>query len=290
MDGRVLKLLVSGSVALGACGLAWAQSPKPVSVKATDVTETRVSLAKGKKKPMFAPESELKVTLHVEGDEVKGASSYGKLRIETATDSAGTDLKPKEERSFFGGSDDDFTSLTDDMARMRMGMSDDDKKDKPLEAFDIELKLGVSARKATTIATLKGSFQVLAGGQEKVVTAKKLSTLTGKALDDPALKDAGLTITVADPKKAKASIFGSDPNSITLQIKGDLKNLADVEILDAKGESVSNSTMSTGEEDNKTYTYGLEQPPDDTLQLRIKVLVGQKTVNVPFELKDVPLP
>ena len=48
--------------------------------------------------------------------------------------------------------------------------------------------------------------------------------------------------------------------------------------------------MSSGSEKESNVTYELKQPLDDTMTLKVKLVIGQKTVNVPFELKDVALP
>jgi hypothetical protein len=60
-------------------------------------------------------------------------------------------------------------------------MGDEKKSD----AFDATINLALPARKATAIKSLKGEFQVLAGGEQKVVTLTKLKSMQGKPLARP---------------------------------------------------------------------------------------------------------
>jgi hypothetical protein len=48
--------------------------------------------------------------------------------------------------------------------------------------------------------------------------------------------------------------------------------------------------MWSGGDDDRTDTFELNRPLDDTMTLKIELIVGLKTVTVPFEIKDVELP
>ena len=66
--------------------------------------------------------------------------------------------------------------------------------------------------------------------------------------------------------------------------------IKEVKILDAGGQSLSDSNWSMGSAAKRTIQYELSRPIDARTTLNIHVVVGQKTVAVPFELRDVELP
>ena len=125
-------------------------------------------------------------------------------------------------------------------------------------------------------------LEVLAGGEEKVVTLTKLKSMQGKPLADPVLKAAGINGKVTKPS-------GDDP-ALTVDYTGGTDAIKEVEILDAAGNSVSNGRFSTGFGGTQSVSYQLSKPLDDTMTMKMHLIVGQKTVKVPFELKDVKLP
>jgi hypothetical protein len=238
-------------------------------VKPAQIVETREQTLI-KKEGFFSSErSRLVVKLSVSGPDVRGATKWGKVKLTEAVDDAGTDLKPKENTFAF--------SRGEDMDEInRFG------QDEKAEGFDVELELAVPARKATTIKSLKGEFHVLAGGEEKVVTFTKLKSMQGKPLTDPALKAAGIDATVG-----KSS--GNDP-ALVVDYKGAADAITKVEILDAGGDSMSSGQFSSGSGDAQNVNYMLGKPLDDAMTLKLHLVVGQKTVAVPFELKDLKLP
>ena len=164
------------------------------------------------------------------------------------------------------------------------------KQAKDEKGFRVELSLAPSSRKAAKISQLKGSLQVLAGGEKKTATVKKLKSLIGKQVEDPNLKAAGLEIKILDPEKQKGGFFSGGPNSLPMEIKGNLNALQEFEILDASGEDVSSGHMSSGSDNKKTYIYDLDQPLDDTIVVKVELMVGLETITVPFDLKDIELP
>jgi hypothetical protein len=263
-------LVVASSCILLACAAAAARAE--VKVQPAEVSETRVATLIKKPNVFSSDVSRLAVKLNVDGPEVKGATKWGKLKIAQAVDDAGTDLKPKQEGISFGPGGDDLEEIN------RFGV-DEGKKDGP---FDVTLRLGVPARNATAIASLKGEFAVLAGGEEKVVSLTKLKSMQGKPLDDPALKAAGVSGTFAKPA-------GNDP-AVAVEYKGGTDAIKEVEIVDAAGNSVSSGRFSTGFGGVQSVNYLLSKPLDDTMTMKLHLIVGQKAVTVPFELKDVKLP
>jgi len=243
-----------------------------VKVQPAEVLETRLVTLIKKENVFSSDSSRLQVKLNVDGPEVKGATKWGKVKLTEAVDDAGTDLKPKKEDGGFS-----FSRNADLEEISRFG-----EEEKKSSAFDATIQLSLPARKATAIKSLKGEFEVLAGGEEKTVTLTKLKSMQGKPLDDPTLKAAGINGTVAKPQ-------GGDP-ALAIDYKGSTDAIKEVEILDASGASVSSGRFSSGFGDTQNVNYLLSKPLDDTMTMKMHLIVGQKTVKVPFELKDVKLP
>jgi hypothetical protein len=245
-----------------------------VKVQPAEVLETRLATLIKKENVFSSDSSRLQVKLRVDGPEVKGATKWGKVKLAEAIDDAGTDLKPKKDDSGFSfGRNDDLEEIS------RSGMSDEEKKS---SGFDVTISLALPARKASAIKSLKGEFEVMAGGEEKVVTLTKLKSMQGKPLADPVLKAAGINGKVAKPT-------GDDP-AFTVDYTGGTGAIKDVEILDAAGNNISNGRFSSGFGDAQNVSYQLSKPLDDTMTMKMHLVVGQKTVKVPFDLKDVKLP
>ena len=254
-----------------------------INVTPVQIVETRVK--QFGKKVKFGADSEMQITLHVEGEQVNDAVSYGTIEFEQAVDDAGGDLKPGEKEKGFlsSGGKGKFTPLRDGM----MGMDQEEGE----AGFRILFRMGLSSRKATKISRFKGQFPVLAGGEKKTVAVKKVKSLMGKNIEDPVLTAAGLQVTVPDPKKDKDNFLSmGGPNSLPLKFQGDLKVLQKVDVKDAQGESVVGGHMATGMGKTKMFSYDLDKPLDDTMTVEIHLVVGPKTVVVPFDLKDVELP
>jgi len=247
-------------------------SSAAVKVQPSEVKETRVQTLIKKENVFSSDVSRLQLTLHIDGDDIKAATKWGKVKLTEAVDDAGTDLKPKKDSMSFGPSDDDLEDIN------RFGMGDEKKSD----AFDATINLALPARKATAIKSLKGEFQVLAGGEQKVVTLTKLKSMQGKPLADPTLKAAGVVGTVTKPT-------GDDP-ALAIDYTGGTDAIKEVEILDAEGKNISNGRFSSGFGGKQSVNYMLNKPLDDTMTMKIHLVVGQKTVTVPLELKDVKLP
>jgi hypothetical protein len=261
MKTQLVVMLLAASAALAA---------DVVSVKPTEISETRVKqIVKGNS----WDKSGLEITLHVEGATVDAATAFGKMKFTTAVDDAGGDLKPKEEKGFFSGpSEDKFNKIDRFM------------QEKGAKGFDVRLKLALPKRSAKTIKEIKGEMQVLAGGDEKVVEVKNLATQAGKSIDDPALKAAGLQIKFT---KAQADASKTD---LPVEVKGDPNNIKEVEILDASGQKINQGYSSGSFGGAEQISYMLSKPLDDTMTMKIHVLVGQKTMPVPFDLTNLELP
>ena len=213
----------------------------------------------------------LRVKLRLEGPAAAGAAKIGRLKLTEATDDAGTDLRDKDQLR--------WGEQLQDVGRF--GQSE---QDKARGAFEYELKLGLPARKASSLKSVKGRLEVLAGGEEKLVSVPKVRTLAGKSVDHPALKAARVSLKiVASPANQK--------NAVQAEIAGDLDAIKEVKILSADGTNLLAGSWWSDAAGKRSVTYMLSQPADDdAVRLEMKLSVGQKKLTVPVELANLPLP
>ncbi len=247
-------------------------APK-VKITPVEVTETR---AKQFAKTKFPSNTQLKLLVHVEGDGINDAASFGNVQISEATDNAKGNMKPKKKFVSSSGRN-DFKSIRSGMLGM-LQVKDE-------EGFRIHLELEPSLRKATKISRLKGTFQVLAGGEKKTVKVTKLTGLLGESLDDPILAEAGLKVRLLKPKSSDRA------KTLSVEVKGDQSVLSGTpKLLDDRGKSASDSRWSGGSDKLQTYHLGLRKSLDDAMTLEINLVIGQKTLTVPFDLRNIELP
>lgn len=263
-------MFVRASLIVLAC-LAAVASAAEVTIKPITLTERRVRQIEKPKENFFSQPGGVEVELRIQGDAVKGATAWGKLKFTEAKDDTGADLTPKDSLNF----GDSFSKLMEPFGQ---------DKPKVRESFEVTLNLAQPARKAMKIASLKGEFQVLAGGTEKTVNVAKLKSMVGKALEHADLKAAGLEIKVAEIKKEGAM------EVVALSVKGDLKAIKEGSIVDAAGKPLSMGHFTMTMNEVTTIGYHCEKAVDDAAALKLTLIIGQKTVTVPFALKDLDLP
>lgn len=262
--------------ALCLAGSAWA-APSAVPVRVAE-SRTKELVAPAKSMVMFG-QPPLTVTLRLDSPEVSGATIYRNLHITQATDDTGASLVLKGAESPFGNS----MQLRSPMAGMGGGLAPN------VAAPEVDVRLAMPSRKATMIRVLKGDLQVPAGGQEKTIEVNNVTAMVGKKIEDPALKQSGLAVEVADPKAVTKGMGITGP-SVAVRIGGDADAIRSVDVVDAMGKVISQGCFTSADGVSQTRTLGLAKPADASARLRIKVIVGQKVVTVPFELKDIPLP
>jgi hypothetical protein len=266
----VLMFLIASQLVFGA--------ETPLQIKVERIDEKRVKLFL-KDSFVYSSDSRgIELTLRIEGAALKQATSYGNIKIIEALDDAGTDLKVIDKGDGVAAKLDNefkqfFPSPREENGVIRSTMG---------------LNVGVPARKATKITRLKAEVQIMAGGDRKMVKITKLATMQGKEVEDPTLKAAGVTVKILPAEK-------NDGNSLNVEVKGNLKALAetdfkDPDVIDAKGEPASNGASSSGFNDSQTRRYDLGRKLDDTLTLQIPIILGAKPITVPIELTNIELP
>ena len=277
-----LCVIAAGIVSIAVTSMA------AVTVTPVRISESRVkdlAAKAGQESSHMGFNEGLRLVVRLDGPEVAGATQYGKLKIAQATDDAGTNLLPKAEG--FGA--EDAEGFVKFRSAMMMGIFSSDRDDPQLF---VELRLDPAARKAGRIKLIKGQMQVIAGGESKTVEVKNPGAMLGKMIDDAALKQGGVQIQVLDPKKADQGMMmmAGDGPQVVVQIKGNLSVLDSIKVVDGQGKDLGQGEGSSSSKDVETRSITLSQAPDAQTTLKITLHVGQKTVNVPFELKDVPLP
>lgn len=284
-----MRALIVIILALSA-SLALAQQQAAPSVTLKSLTEKREMIIE--KTPFSGWENGIELKLHVDGEAVKGARQYGMVKIIQATDDAGTDLTKSTDEGPRSRSSDNFEDIREEPS-FSFGRGNAPKP----TGFDFELKLPTpSARSAKTIKLIKGEMQVLVGGEKKIVQVKSIKQNFGKTLDDPALKQANITLTLIDPKAPSARgmmnmmMGGGDANKrLSIVVSGELSALGEVKVMDG-GEKINPGSFWGDDNGKRSITYDLEKPLPDNAVLEIEVWPGQKKITVPFELKDVKLP
>jgi hypothetical protein len=254
-----------------------------ITVAPQSITETRVrQIAKDDGHTFFSSSpGGLVLTLHVYGGDADAAKSVGFLKLTEAVDDSGTSLMPdKNAFTGFGVPAGEFEAIS----RNRFDNDNSDHSAKS-NGFDTELHLGVSSRKAVKIKSLKGEFQILAGGKASVVSISNPKDHFGKPLTDPQLKAAKLSVTLAADSSA-----ADDPRKLQLEIKGDDGGaIQQVEITDAAGKKISDESFTMSMGDEKTTHFTLSKPVDAAV-VKIHLSVGQEKQTVPFDLHDIALP
>lgn len=218
------------------------------------------------------PGEGLTVVLSLKGPEADSSIRYGDLKLQEAVDDKGASLVPAKDKP-------DQQAKFKDYSNAFFRKFDLEAK-RPAAAPQVEFHLAKSARTATKIARLRGTFSLAQPGAIKTVEMTQLKSAGDKKkLNIPAEAGVGITLAV------------KDADSIGLEITGDEGALESIEVFDSAGEKVSGGMSSWSFQGGPKHTsLSLEKPLDDSMKLVAKVAVDRKIVTVPFDLKDIPLP
>lgn len=265
------------SLVLVACCLspALAQDKPDAKVELIKLTEHREkALVKENRFGGFVKGIEL--NLRATGKDVDNARSYGDIKVTKAVDDLGTDLSK---------SGDDEASSTRMQQVHKFGM---DEKEQGFR-FDLTLPV-VAPRNAKSIKLVEGTVTVIAGGTQKFVEVPIKPESYGKPVDDPALKELGVTFTLSDPKAGGTGFKMGDDQSVTAQIGGKIEALGEVKVVDGSGNAISNGSMWSESGGGRVASYFVNGKLPEGAKVRIEVWPGQKTVTVPFKFENVELP
>ena len=239
----------------------------------------------------------LEVELKLVGDDL---DQYKALRIslDRAVDDTGRDLLDPEKASK------DFEEL---------GSSGSQQSSMPI-------KLKNPARKATVVSQLNGKLEFFDPKKDPASTVKvpNIFALNGKVLESPALKQAGIVMTMinhktyeaqkAEKKKAEiaaAKAQGASPevlaemsapsedwfapgeNAVVAELTDPNHKVVSFRVLKADGTELHRqSTMTSG----NTMTIEFDQNVPDDATLELSLLTPQSTQVVALQLANIPLP
>ncbi len=240
----------------------------------------------------------LEVEFALKGAELANAKAV-RTSVKSAKDSTGKNLLTEDSSST------SFSELS--------GFGDAEER-------AITVKLANPERKAETLSELKGEieFYVPSRDPAAIVTLPGVPKQLGKPVAHPALKSAGVELTihtdasyaalrkqerekqVAEMKAQGASpemiematsfmdsMNGGTENSIILLVKDPQKRLIGVDFQTAAGEKIeTNGSMTSS--DQKTIYFSQPLPSDYTAQ--IQLLTDKAVVKAPLQLANVQLP
>lgn len=240
-----------------------------LKVETFRVSESRiVQVKKLKSDKSFSQSSNLTVQMLISGKEVENFSHYSRPKPTEARDDSGQSLVRK--KSFFGG--EQFQELN----RKQMWFFE---KNPPKDQIKVDVHLVAPARKATRIAVLKGSLQLQSSKTNSITFPAKVT----KAVDDKALKAAevAIEITRVNATNGRVQLKVRDPKKL---VQGNM------EIIDAKGKKISRGHSSFGFNDVRNVTVNTNGKLPDGAKVQVSIVESRKTIDVPFELNDIPLP
>ena len=151
-------------------------------------------------------------------------------------------------------------------------------RDLGMMGYRSDLPITVPAADAVRIARLKARIRVTFPGRE-VTEARKVEEL--KEGGEIRIGEAVVTITKAEKQGQQFSV--------QYRLGGRYQGQPGLEPLDAKGQPVVTGGGSSGGGGGQ-YNVSWHLRGDDVAQIRVRAYVGHKTIEVPIEMKDIPLP
>ncbi len=238
-------------------------APAGVRVVVAHVTEKRSRdlLAKVRRDPF----RKLRIGLRLAGETVEKARSYGRIRVHQAVDDKGNDLV-YEDSSYIG--------YVPAGLRRKEGLS-------------TGLTLWPAARAAGKIARVSGSLELVLGGKVEKLWVKDVRSLAGKQVSHEALAAAGVKLNI---RKPGVYLTGEVSKNVSCEITGDLWGVQMCLLVDEKGQEVSGWSSQEHGERREVTTWILSGGEPANPGLKLTLLVGARTVKVPIELRDIPLP
>jgi len=207
----------------------------------------------------------LEIKLLVSGAEVVAAKGM-RVKVESATDDTGKKLGKSKNHM---GSDDNFKPLEEPFGQ----------GPKRAGEFETSVDLENPPRSAKSVE-LVGKVELMSPNADptSIVTAN-VAKDAGKALADPALKAAGVEITLKAPKD----------DEFTYELKDPGGKIASVEFCAADGKPLKTSgSSSMGFQKSKSVSVTVNNAPADVIA-KIYLLTAKSVVTVPFKL-SIPLP
>lgn len=224
----------------------------------------------------YVSKNYLSVRMRFKGDAVKKLTRLGHWQISAAKDDQGNDLSKRSS----------FVSKT--LYRTyRRYLSYGKSTPPPQDEYETTHSINAPGRAAKTVAVLKGTVDVSLSDYDTVsIPVSKLSELKGKAISDPALKKAGLSVTLDRISTTASSA------SLSIKFSGsrdDRQKLLRLRFEDKAGKILSESNASPGFRGGTGSLNSYRKLPADAV-LKFDIETNRKDVTLRFDLKDLPLP
>lgn len=247
----------------------------PMRVEPWAILDQRVSWTG---EPMErAPTPQLRLLLKLTGEKVATVSRVGKPIIEKMVDDKGTVLV-------------DPASITD---AEKAATSLVPPAQNVAQTGFIRLDLAPTTpapRSATRISELKGYVNVVYGGPTEEITIDNPAQYAGKTIENPRLKELGITIRVLKP--AEEAIEPNDGRGLAIKIEGSEEMIKNIDLYDEWMKRMSVRPRISKTQKDETYYYyqimGALLTPDCQLALTVYSSVDRE--KVAFDMKDVVLP
>ena len=211
----------------------------------------------------------LEIKLLISGAQLADAKGM-RVKVESAIDQTGKDITSGGNKAVFG---DEFEPLAEPF-----GFDDDAKK--PGE-YEVKLDLGNPARAAKTVK-ITGKIELLLPKADpaSIITANPVKD-AGKPLVHPALKAAGVELTLTEAMGDEVGYKMADPKN----------KVAAVEYCAADGKPLDTSGRSSmGFAGQKTNTVSLKNKLPAGALVKIFLLTEKSVLQVPLKLDAVALP
>ncbi len=210
----------------------------------------------------------LKLVLEIKGEDVEKAGAYGMLKIESASDDAGGELKFDEHGIGMNEFHEEFVKI--DRGMMYMG-----EENPPKDAIRIELPFESPPRAAKAIS-IRATLQL-----KKIETMEVVVPAALGEVKHEELEKRGLTFAVTKP----------DMEGFAYQAGGKLAALHDVRMVDADGKEIeSQGSSSYGDGETVSREVWLASAPPADAKLKLLLVIKEEDAPVAIELKDLALP
>ncbi|MCH2207594.1 MAG: hypothetical protein MK132_17195 [Lentisphaerales bacterium] len=237
-------------------------------VNIAEITEERFK--SNSKNNFFSSRDTLSIKFEVKDQKFTSATHY-KFEVKKVTDNTGKKLELKKS---FGNKG--FEKVS------RFSVS---KSEKAQGVIKPELKLTTSARKAASVDI--DAVLVIKLGKIKEVVIENALGMKNKKITHPALKKCGITLTCGAGNEMSFGRQGTQ--AINFKLEGETDKVISYEMINVKGEKISNGTSSSGF--NGVYTYSVSTDKKvDSAHLKLSVSMGETLVRIPVKLKKVLLP
>ena len=211
------------------------------------------------------------VNAKLQGKLIERTTSFGEIRVESASDESG---KPLVFSACDSGMQGRFFHATDDY----------------MDCIEAGVVLSVSSP-VHKIHELRGTIALQVAGQFEIIAVKKFLQNVGKdnQIDDPVLRALGISATV-NRKKGSHSNDGGEELKIALQWSRNAVVLCD--LCDSEGQRLGNGDwVGIGDPPNHVnWGRGLDRPIPEDAELHLVVPRNCRKVRVPFVFKDIDVP